>query len=297
VTSGETVVEVGGAPLSALVRRVPDPRAVIVALHGGSARSRYFHHPGPHRLSLLDTGAALGFSVVALDRPGYGASAPHADAFTTPSSRVGATYAALDELLGPDERDAGLFVLAHSAGCELAVRMAADVRGGALLGVEISGTGRRHHTAAEAVIDTTRTNGAPLSRPPGLRRLLWEPARLYPDGVDGMHFASPSPGYEGEVVAGWASRDFALLAPRVRVPVRYTLAEHEKVWANDPEAMSGIADLFTASPRVLTHLQRDGAHNLSVCVSAMAYHLGVLAFAEECAVARDQREHTRGRVR
>jgi hypothetical protein len=42
--------------------------------------------------------------------------------------------------------------------------------------------------------------------------------------------------------------------------------------------------MFTASPRVVVNEQRDGGHNLSLGYSAAAYHLGVLAFAEECVV-------------
>jgi hypothetical protein len=48
-----------------------------------------------------------------------------------------------------------------------------------------------------------------------------------------------------------------------------------------------IASLFTASPQVVTAEQPDAGHNLSVGLSAMAYHLKVLSFAEECALARE----------
>ena len=35
------VVDVEGIPMSALVAEAPEPRAVIVALHGGAARAAY----------------------------------------------------------------------------------------------------------------------------------------------------------------------------------------------------------------------------------------------------------------
>jgi hypothetical protein len=66
------VVEVGGIPMSALVAEVQRPRAVVVALHGGGATPAYFDAPAHPRLSLLRAGAALGFTVIALERPGYG---------------------------------------------------------------------------------------------------------------------------------------------------------------------------------------------------------------------------------
>jgi pimeloyl-ACP methyl ester carboxylesterase len=72
------VVLVDGIPMSALVLEAARPSAVVVALHGGAVTSGYFDSPVSPRLSLLAAGAALGFTVIALDRPGYGASAPYA---------------------------------------------------------------------------------------------------------------------------------------------------------------------------------------------------------------------------
>ncbi|MGH7291060.1 MAG: alpha/beta hydrolase, partial [Myxococcota bacterium] len=44
---------VGAVPMSALVAEVPQPRAVIVAVHGGATSAAYFDCPGHPRLSLL----------------------------------------------------------------------------------------------------------------------------------------------------------------------------------------------------------------------------------------------------
>ncbi len=68
------VVIVDGVPMSALIAEAPTPRAVIVAIHGGGTTAIYFDCPGHPSSSLLRTGAAAGFTVVALDRPGYGSS-------------------------------------------------------------------------------------------------------------------------------------------------------------------------------------------------------------------------------
>ncbi|HEY9304749.1 MAG TPA: alpha/beta hydrolase, partial [Mycobacterium sp.] len=40
------VVIVDGVPMSAVVAEAPDPRAVIVAIHGGGTTSIYFDCPG-----------------------------------------------------------------------------------------------------------------------------------------------------------------------------------------------------------------------------------------------------------
>lgn len=265
---------VAGVPVSALTRLVERPRALIVALHGGAADSRYFR-------SLLEVAPALGHSVIALDRPGYGASAGCAASPVSPADRVDFAYAAVDALA--PQHGAGVFVLAHSAGCELAVRMAADPRGSSLLGIELAGTGRLLHPVAAGILD----NGA-VDRPSGVQRLLWQPRWLYPaDEIGGARFASAAPAYEAGVLSDWAPREFARCAADVRVPVHFTLGDHDTVWRGDPEAMADIVALFAAAPRVVTHVQADSGHNLSVGWTATAYHLRVLSFVEECVVARE----------
>jgi len=276
------VVPVDGIPMSGLFAEAPDPRAVIVALHGGASSAAYFDCPGHPELSLLRSGAAAGFSVVALDRPGYGASAPYADAMWEPTSRVELAYAAVDAILGARSRGAGLFVVAHSNGCELALRMAATPRGEGLLGLELAGTGLRQYPAAAEILK----QATPTYRPPGLRELIWAPEHLYPADVVNAVGSSGSPPQEGRISANWAKGDFSALAGAVTTPVRFTAAEHERVWDSTPEALAEIAALFTASPRVEVNRQAGCGHNLSLGVAAAAYHSSVLSFVEQCIVAR-----------
>jgi pimeloyl-ACP methyl ester carboxylesterase len=280
------IVAVDGIPMSALIREVPQPRAVIVALHGGAASSVYFDYRP--RMSLLQTGAALGFTVIALDRPGYGSSHPYAGHMTTTERRVDLAYAAVDRLLASRPRGAGVFLVAHSIGCELAVRMASDERGTALLGLEISGTGRHHHHRAAEIMDAwKRETSWPRRSGPRVRGLLWQPTRLYPpDLIGGASISSPAPAYEATIAETWP-RDFPEVAARVRIPVQYTLGEHELVWRSGPEGLADIASLFTASPRVVVNEQAESGHNMSVGLGALAYHLKVLSFVEECVLARE----------
>ena len=67
--------------------------------------------------------------MVALDRPGYGSSAPYPEAMALPEQRVDLAYGAVDRILGDRPRGAGLFLMGHSGGCELVMRMGADERG------------------------------------------------------------------------------------------------------------------------------------------------------------------------
>ena len=76
MTPRPRVVLVDGVPMSGIVSFAEDPKAVVVAPHGGASTAAYFDCPGHPDLSLLRTGAAQGYTMVALDRPGYGSSAP-----------------------------------------------------------------------------------------------------------------------------------------------------------------------------------------------------------------------------
>ncbi len=281
------VVIVDGVPMSALVAEPETPehtKAIIVAIHGGGTTAVYFDCPGHPSLSLLRNGAASGFTVVALDRPGYGSSAAYPEAMAEPEQRVRLAYGAVDRILGQRSRGAGMFVMGHSGGCELAMRMAADERGGDLLGVELAGTGRHYHPAAREMLK----NATRERRPAGLRDLLWRPERLYPpELLTGITVSPTAPAYEDQMVSDWARQDFPALAPAVRVPVHFSIAEHERVWQSDTAALTEIAALFSGAPRFTVHRQRDAGHNLSVGYTAAAYHLKVLAFAEECVAARE----------
>jgi pimeloyl-ACP methyl ester carboxylesterase len=271
--------------MSALVAESPEPRAVVVALHGGSTTSVYFDCPGRPRLSLLRLGAAVGFTVVALDRPGYGASAPYPDAMARPDQRVDLAFGALEKVVR--DAGAGLFLMGHSMGCELALRMATAERASGVLGLELAGTGRRYRADANEIIKTASMD----HRPAGLRDLLWQPAELYPPEVLGNGLSAAGTPYEAAVVETWAAQDFPALATQVGVPVQFSAAEHEGVWESHPAALAQIAAMFTASPRVVVNELPDSGHNLSVGLSAAAYHLKVLSFAEEC-VRASEREKT-----
>jgi pimeloyl-ACP methyl ester carboxylesterase len=235
-------------------------------------------------LSLLRSGAQNGYTMVAVDRPGYGASAPYPDAMQRPDQRVALAYGAIDKILGSNSRGAGLFLVGHSAGCALAVRMATDDQAehADLIGLELAGTGVQYEAAmADIMKSATATQ-----RPTGLREMLWQPADLYPpDVLSGMTNSSTGAQYEVGMTTSWPRQDFPALAPHVRVPVQFSVAEHERVWRSDPETLAQIGAMFTASPRFVINEQSSTGHNLSLSVNAAAYHSTVLAFVGECVAA------------
>ena len=280
------LVIVDGVPMSALVAEATNPRAVIVAIHGGGTTARYFDCPGHPELSLLRTGAQHGYTVVALDRPGYGSSAAYPDAVAQPQQRTRLAYGVVDRVLGEKPRGAGLFLLAHSGGCELALRMATDPLRTDLIGIELSGTGRHYHPAAREILKAATRD----RRPAGLRELLWHPTDLYPPEVLGGATVYPgAPPYEDQMVSNWARQDFPALAPGVRVPVQFSVAEHEKVWQADPPAQLEIASMFANAPRFQINDRPGAGHNISLGHTAGAYHAAVFSFADECVGAVETR--------
>jgi pimeloyl-ACP methyl ester carboxylesterase len=283
ITPRPRVVIVDGVPMSALVAEATQPRAVALALHGGGTTAAYFDSPGHPSLSLLRLGAALGFTVITLDRPGYGSSAPYPEVVAQPEQQVALAYGAVDRILGERPRGAGLFLLAHSKGCELALRMA--VGNDDVLGIEMAGTGRHYHPDACEVLKAA----SPAHNPPGLRELLWRPTHLYPaDVLGGRTNSAGGAPYEAAMVSSWPRHGFPALAARVRVPVQFSVAEYEKVWQSDSTALAEIAALFSVAQRFCVNEQRNAAHNLSLGHTAAAYHLKALSFAEECVVARER---------
>jgi hypothetical protein len=154
-----------------------------------------------------------------------------------------------------------------------------------VLGLELAGTGLQYAEAASEVLKTATAT----ARPTGLRDLLWQPAHLYPaDVLSGITNSSTGALYESTMVKDWSRRDFPALAAQVGVPVQFSVAEHERVWRSDPEALADIAAMFTVSPRFVLNEQVGAGHNLSLSVNAAAYHLKVLSFVEECVTARER---------
>ncbi|CAO5153885.1 AB hydrolase-1 domain-containing protein [Frankia sp. AiPs1] len=273
------LVEAGRYSLSGLLAQVDAPRGTVVALHGGGVNAGYFHGGAAPELSLLAIGAAAGWNVLALDRPGYGASAELAEADRLLSAQAEIVLAALDGFAATHDVGAGFVLVGHSNGFKLAIQVAALPRGVELLGLDGSGVGLRY---------LPRRYGIDPDVPPPATvaqvfEVFWGPADLYPpDTLRGRRaFISISAKGEAAQLAAW-SPAFPGLASRIRIPVRATLAAHEQWWVVDEDELAALGALFTAAPLVETCLLPDASHNVSLGWAARPYHLAALAFAERC---------------
>ncbi|MFG3250338.1 alpha/beta fold hydrolase [Streptomyces sp. NPDC048187] len=250
-------------------------RALVVALHGGGMSARYFDGQAHPDVSLLTLGPRLGYTVLALDRPGYGPRARHRADGLTVTEQVAPVAAAVEEFTARRPGLGGTLLLGHSLGGKLALALAAYRPPATLLGVEVSGVGHRLAVPPERA--GQRAGGSQ-------RRLNWGPLELYPPGTfrASESVVAPMPRREADSVGEWTAGLCADVLPRVRVPVRFTFAEHEAWWRHGPDDVADLADALPAAPRVVVDRLPRAGHNVSLGRAARAYHLQVLAFLEEC---------------
>ena len=81
---------------------------------------------------------------MALDRPGYGASAPYPDAMADPEQRVALAYGAVDKILGdesPRRRSVSGRPTPPAASWRCGWPPTSEPSDASLLGVELAGTG------------------------------------------------------------------------------------------------------------------------------------------------------------
>ncbi|MDN3265704.1 alpha/beta fold hydrolase [Streptomyces sp. CSDS2] len=275
-------LDAGGTPLSGLLagEATAPPRAVVVALHGGGMSAGYFDSRARPGLSLLELGARLGYRVLALDRPGYGASARHHPEGLGLEEQADLVRRALAGFAPGTGRGAGFFLVAHSSGGRLALRLAGDDDPRVpLIGVDVSGLGSRFAVGPEEL---------PGRDGRGAWRRHWGALRHYPPNalLTSGALVRPVPEREAREQLRWPAM-YPAVAARVRVPVRFTFAEREQWWRHDERAVAELLAALTAAPRAEAVRQPDAGHNISLGWAARTYHLRVLAFLEECLLARD----------
>ncbi|MGW2058534.1 alpha/beta hydrolase [Streptomyces sp. NPDC001840] len=250
------------------------PRAVIVAIHGRGMCAEYFNGLTDPADSLLALGARLGFSVLSLDRPGYGASARQIPEGQPLGEQATTLHAALADFALHHPTGAGFFVVAHSDGGKVTLHMAAQDAGSALIGLDINGCGWRYAPEARHFPDTLGG---------GASRLNWGPLNLYAPGTFRASRAllRPVPRREEIQTAVWPIQ-YPKLADRITSPVRLTFAEHELWWELDDAALASMTGRLTAAPLVTVERLPAAGHNISIGRAARTYHLRAVAFLEEC---------------
>lgn len=262
-------------------------RGLVLALHGGGYDARYWHHPGHEQASLLLLGAARGFDMIAFDRPGYAGGAASWPRGLALVGQAGLIFDAIAELDEGEGRP--VFLVGHSMGGILSLRMGADPRGAALGGIDVSGVpmrfGEAFHDALRArhagLIEAGATH-APLMLPGDRRAVFFgaegsfDPALVAPGGTE-----HPVPTIEVADAVDSPGQLPSLLE-RIAAPVQWTLADEEHVFDAGPDLLEDVARLLTRSRQVRTARQPGSGHNISLHHVARDYHRRALDFFDGC---------------
>jgi pimeloyl-ACP methyl ester carboxylesterase len=250
---------------------------LLVCIPGGSYNSHYFDIP---EHSLVALAHERGFSIVALDRPGYQGSDPLNEVTFAGNAEV--LDAAISELWKQySATTTGVVLIGHSIGGAIAIHMASQRHDWPLLGISVTSV---HFDAPDAVRDAWN------SMPPGISipfsaeqrvQFMYGPEDTYDPAVVGAAEISTDliPVAELlEVVGSWTS-DFPVLAASVKVPVHYALAENEALWNSTDENVKSFGDSFTSSPSVTAERVLVSGHNLDHHKNSPEFHARQLAFA------------------
>lgn len=256
-------------------------RGLIIALHGGTYDSAYYDG-GPD--SLLELGALLGYLVVAVDRPGYRASAPAVHADMSFAGQTAILAAAVKSLVGTYAEGTRAVLVGHSIGGMLALCVAAaDEPAGLIAGVEASGLGERWQPGLREMWSTLISDAPSVTVPAEAHgQVMLGPAGTHSPGQQSRDadLIRPMPMPELIDVVDWAEL-LPTVAAKVAVPVSLTFAEHDNIWQSDPDARAAVSVHFTKSPSVRAELFQGAGHSIELHRGARAYCLRQLASAEE----------------
>jgi len=278
------LIQAGGLRLSGLVARPPtgSPRGLVVALHGGGYGAAYWTSPVPGQ-SLLALAADLGFATLAVDRPGYGASR---DLDRSLDQQTETLFDAIDDWTQRDGGAAPVFLIGHSIGGILALKMAAHGKAERLSGVDVLGVPFRFPDDGGGLVvrNLAKTGqAASIAREDLQRYLLFGPEGAYPPAAFEHHArcisSTPPREYQDGIDA---PRLWPAVLPAIRLPVQFTLAEFETMQCTGWPILEEVRSLLNNSRRARVDLQRGSGHNASLHYIARAYHLRALAFFEEC---------------
>ena len=268
-----------------------DPRALLVAIHGGTYTSKYFDTPSS---SLLELCASLGYSILALDRPGYGAAVSVPVDQLSFDDQVLVLRRAL-EVIWHDygQQSAGMFLIGHSIGGMISLLLAAEKPHEHLIGMNMTGAGGLYNEQTKGAFASLVSDAPTVMMDIAIKVMaMYGPAWSYPE--EQAHYDPerdvPTAAIELAEAQTWGAR-LPQIAAKVRVPVQFIVPEYDHIWRPDSEALSHVAEIFTAAPFVDMGIQRLAGHSIELHTLARAFYMKILAFVEECIFYRANRSN------
>lgn len=280
---------IDGCTLSGLVASPPQPpRATVLLLHGGGGSAAYWNGPLDASSSFLRLGARLGYQMIAIDRPGYGASYGLVGDAVRADRQVATISHLADAIRREKEVGAGYFLVGFSQGAVITAHLAAAGLPNGLLGIEIAGL---PYHFKEGLVDRDQLMALghlPDQTWPQRRALAFGPDGTFDPAVERLEGGLRQPVPAAEIIdAADSPTSLPRLAARITVPVEYTVAEFEASSDGGLDVLEDVRPLFTATPRLSLHPQVGAGHCLSLHYVARAYHLRVLAFFDEVMAMRN----------
>lgn len=265
------------------------PKALLVAVHGGTYTSKYFD-TSPSLL--LEFCASLGYSILALDRPGYGAAISVPPDQLSYDAQVPVLRQALEEIWDNyGQQSAGMFLIGHSIGGMISLLLAAENPHERLLGMNMTGSGALYNDQIKAAFATLVSDAPTVMMDQAIKvAAMYGPSWSYPEELAKLDPERdvPCPTIEFAEAQTWGTR-LPQVAAHVRVPVQFIVPEYDHLWRADPEALNHVAEMFTAAPFVDVGMQRMLGHSAELHTLARAFYMKILAFVEECIFYRFNR--------
>ncbi len=262
------------------------PRALLVAVHGGTYTSKYFD-TSPSLL--FELCASLGYSILALDRPGYGAATSVPVDQLSFDDQVPVLRQALEEIWNDyGQQSAGMFLIGHSIGGMISLLLSAENPHERLLGVSMTGAGGLYNEQTKTAFASLVSDEPKVMMDIAIKVMaMYGPAWSYPEeqALYDPERDVPTAAIELAEAQTWGTR-LPQVAAKVRVPVQFIVPEYDHIWRGDSEALNHVAGIFTASPFVDMGIQRLAGHSVELHTLSRAFYLKILAFVEECIVYR-----------
>jgi pimeloyl-ACP methyl ester carboxylesterase len=259
-----------------------DPRALLVAIHGGTYTSKYFDTPSS---SLFEFCASSGYSILALDRPGYGAATSVPVDQLSFDGQVPVLQRALEVIWHTyGQQSAGMFLIGHSIGGMISLLLAAENPHERLLGMNMTGAGGLYNEQTKAAFASLASDEPRVMMDIAIKVMaMYGPAWSYPE--EQAHYDPerdvPTAAIELAEAQTWGAR-LPGVAAKVRVPVQFMVPEYDHIWRGDAEALGHVAGIFTAAPFVDMGIQRLAGHSVELHTLARAFYMKIFAFVEEC---------------
>ncbi|MDQ2715071.1 MAG: lysophospholipase [Chloroflexota bacterium] len=263
-----------------------DPRALLVAIHGGTYTSKYFDTPSS---SLLEFCASSGYSILALDRPGYGAATSVPVDQLSFEGQVPVLQRALEVIWhNYGQQSAGMFLIGHSIGGMISLLLATEKPHERLIGMNMTGAGALYNEQTKAAFASLVSDAPTVMMDIAIKVMaMYGPAWSYPEeqAQYDPERDVPTAAIELAEAQTWGAR-LPQVAAKVRVPVQFMVPEYDHIWRGEPEALSHVAEMFSAAPFVDVGIQRLAGHSVELHTLARAFYMKILSFVEECIVYR-----------